>query len=99
MKLVLYNDSNVVVETIENIHLPTVKENSVEWEDGSLTGINLPFCLFDDDADIPEVITDEIKALDNKEQFKKRDLAKENAVLKARLESAEMAIISLMDFM
>jgi hypothetical protein len=84
MKLVIYNNSNVVVETIENIHLPKVEENNVEWEDGSLSGINLPFLLLGDEVVISNVITEEIKSFDKKEQFTKVDLVKENADLKAR---------------
>jgi hypothetical protein len=99
MKLVLYDNSNVVVKTIENIRSPVVEGDIIEWEEGSLSGINLPFLLLDDVIEIAEVITDEIKTFDKKEQFTKADLVKENQELRARLESTEMAIITLMDFM
>jgi hypothetical protein len=99
MKLVLYDTSYNAVKTIENIRSPVVDGNNIEWEEGSLSGINLPFLLLDDAISITGVITEGIEKLDKKEQFAKTDLAKENHELKARLESAEMAIISLMDFM
>jgi hypothetical protein len=99
MKLVLYDTSYNAVKTIENIRSPVVDGNSIEWEEGSLSGINLPFLLLDDAISITGAISDGIKNLDKKEQFAKTDLVKENQELKARLETAEMAIISLMDFM
>lgn len=97
MKLVIYDSDRNVVEAIENILSPTVDGNNIEWEGGSMTGVNLPFLLLDD-MEISEDVTDEIIALNQSEKFKKVDLVKENVELKARLETAEMAIVSLMDF-
>jgi hypothetical protein len=82
MKLVIY-DANKIVEVIENVVNPRVNENSVEWEGGSLSGINLPFLLLDEDAQVFEEVTDQLISNDRKSEFLKVDLAKENADLKA----------------
>jgi hypothetical protein len=94
MKLVLYDNSNIAVKTIENIRSPIVDGNSIEWEDGSLSGINLPFLLLDDNV-LVEELTEEIIALDKKDQFMKADIAKENADLKERLSLMQKAIDDL----
>jgi hypothetical protein len=83
MKLILYNKENKVVDVIENVVNPGVQENNVEWEGGSLSGINLPFLLHDDSVEVDEV-TEEIIVLDKKKEHEKVDLAKENAELKAK---------------
>lgn len=81
MKLVIY-DANKIVEVIENVVNPSVNENNVEWEGGSLSGINLPFLLLEDDVLLDE-ISDQLISNDKKSEHQKIDLAKENADLKA----------------
>ena len=91
MKIVIYNADKSVVDVIENVVNPVVSDNNVEWEGGSLSGINLPFLLVDDDAEVDEV-TDETIALDKKSEHAKVDLAKENADLKSQLELLQSAV-------
>lgn len=95
MKLVLYDDNSNIIETFENVLYPVVDGNNVEWEGGSLSGINRPFCLLDDHVTVTEVLTDDIRALCLKEQFLKVDLLKENANLKARLAVTEKEVEEL----
>jgi hypothetical protein len=92
MKLVLYDETNQIIEVQGNIKSPVVNENNVVWEGGSLLGINLPFLLIEDDVVLTDQVNEEIIALNKRDQFLKVDL-------QSRLEAAEMAIISLMDFM
>jgi hypothetical protein len=92
VKVIIFDEEKKVIETFENIKSPVVDGNNVFWEDGSLGGINLPFLLLEDDIQVNELVTDEVMSQDKKTQFPKVDL-------KSRLEAAEMAIISLMDFM
>jgi hypothetical protein len=69
-----------IVSIIEKIKSPVVEGNNVEWEDGSLGGINLPFLLLDDDVDIFDVVTEEVIALDKKNSFPKFNMEKVNEV-------------------
>ena len=94
MKIVIYNDDKKAVDVIHGVTNPSVNDNNVEWEGGSLSGINLPFLLLDDDADVEEV-TDETIALDKKSAHVKVDLAKENADLKSQLELLQSAVDDL----
>jgi hypothetical protein len=91
LKIVIYTDDKTIADVIENVVNPVVSDNNVEWEGGSLNGINLPFLLLDDDAAIEEV-TDETIALDKKSAHVKVDLAKENADLKARQDLMQSAL-------
>ncbi|MFJ5716520.1 hypothetical protein [Neobacillus sp. NPDC093127] len=101
MRIVVYDNDKKVVDIIEDINHPKVSGNIVDWEGGSVEN-NLPFLLLEDSVEVSEVVTDDIIALDKKSQFVKVDelaqLKIENADLKLRLEMAEMAIVSLMDF-
>jgi hypothetical protein len=94
VKLVIYNADKKVVDVIKGVTNPVVSDNNVEWEGGSLNGINLPFLLLDDDLAVEEV-TDEVIELDKKGEHAKVDLAKENADLKARLELMQSAVDDL----
>ena len=91
MKIVIYNAEKKVVDVIKGVNNPEVSDNNVEWEGGSLNGVNLPFLLLDDDLVVEEV-TDEVIALDKKSEHVKVDLAKENADLKTRLELMQSAV-------
>ena len=93
MKIVIYNGDKAV-DVIHGVINPVVNENNVEWEGGSLNGVNLPFLLLDDDLVVEEV-TDEVIALDKKSEHVKVDLAKENADLKTRLELMQSAVDDL----
>jgi hypothetical protein len=99
VKLVLYDENYTVKQVIEEIEQPVINQNNVKWEDGFLNGINLPFVLLENDIVIGESLTNEVVSLDEKEKYTQVDLEKENQELKARIESAEMAIITLMDFL
>jgi hypothetical protein len=94
LKIIIYTDDKTIADVIENVVNPVVSDNNVEWEGGSLTGINLPFLLLDDDAAV-EAVTDETIALDKKSAHVKVDLAQENADLKARLELMQSAVDDL----
>ena len=91
MKIVIYNAEKKVVDVIKGVNNPEVSDNNVEWEGGSLNGVNLPFLLLDDDLVVEEV-TDEVIALDKKSEHVKVDLAKENADLKTRLGLMQSAV-------
>ncbi|WP_226085638.1 hypothetical protein [Mesobacillus sp. S13] len=97
MKLVIYDQEHNIKEIRENILSPVVEGNDVRWEGGSLTGIKFPFILLDDELEVGETLTDEIIQLDKKEEYPAHDLVEENLDLRTRLESAEAAILTLMD--
>lgn len=97
MKLVIYDQDHNIKEIRENILSPVVEGNDVRWEGGSLTGIKFPFILLDDEVEVGETITNEIILMDKKKEYPVHNLVEENEDLKARLESAEAAILTLMD--
>lgn len=99
MQLVLYHEDNRILYKA-SIRSPVVTANGVEFDEGSV--IADLFLLLEDTVEVGEEVTDELRSLDQKEKYRKApeiDLQKENEDLKARLESAEAAIIGLMDFM
>lgn len=95
MKLILYKEDRSILFSVDDIKSPTVKENGVDWEEGSVTAADL-FVLLEDGVEVGETITDEILALDQKEHFRKVDemedmrqqLAQTNALLLDFLESS-----------
>jgi hypothetical protein len=97
MKLVLYDNSNVVVKTIKNIRSPVVEGNNIEWEEGSLSGINLPFLLLEEDVTVPEELTDEIKELDKRTAHPKKDYKKEAEELRHQLSETNSLILDFME--
>lgn len=105
MNIVLVSDNKVMevisVKTIE------VNKNNIKYENeegpAELNGVLADFYIVDNDAyEINQELSAEelndLQTVDKKEEFKHIDLEAENAELKTRLESAEMAIIGLMDF-
>lgn len=99
MKLIFYNDENRVLDIQENMQQVTISENEVTWQDGSVKGIKVHFIVLPDEVDVGDTVTEEIMSKDVKDNFKKRDLEQENAELRARLDTAEMALITVMDLM
>lgn len=99
MKLVIFNNENKVIDALEGLSEVQTKGEDVWWNGGSMQGIKLNYLILDDSVEVSETITKEVIAVDQKENFRKVDFEQENAELKARLESAEMAIITLMDFL
>jgi hypothetical protein len=97
MKLVLYDNSNLVVKTIENIRSPFVEGNSIDWEEGSISGINLPFLLLDDDVTVSGKLTDEIKDLDKRATYPKKDYEKEAEELRRQLADTNSLILDFME--
>ncbi|MDW0113757.1 hypothetical protein QT711_11215 [Sporosarcina saromensis] len=93
MIIVIYDDLRNIVSVIKNVSGPIVNGNDITWEDGSLTGVQLPFLLLDD-MEITE-ITNEIIAMDRKSEFPFVDFKKENGVLKQENEMNSMAIMEL----
>jgi hypothetical protein len=97
MKLVMYDNSNVAVKTIQNIRSPVVNGNSIEWEGGSLSGINLPFLLLEDDVTVNGGVTDEIKAFDKKEEYPKKNFEREAEELRKQLAETNSLILDFME--
>lgn len=98
MNLILYDESRTVVEVI-GVQTPVVNNNNVQWEDGSIQGINLPFIIVEDQVGMGDVLSDEMISKDKKSNYLKKDLEKENEELRSRVDSVEFATITLMDFM
>ncbi|WP_080845540.1 hypothetical protein [Cytobacillus gottheilii] len=101
MKLVLYNNESKVTNVIEGVVSPTVKEKDISWEAGFMGGVNLPFLLLDDNVEIGETVTDDMKLLDQTNNClyvnENEVLKKENEELKERLGATELAIVDLLD--
>lgn len=71
MKLILYDDSNKVIDLVENVIDPVIEhEINVNWSEGSVRGIQVPFILVEDSVELGEVLTPEIIDMDKKNQFK-----------------------------
>lgn len=81
MKLVLYTDDYNILDVIENVENPVVKENNVDWNIGSLQNINVPFLLLEDDVDV-STISHATISQDKKSQFVKVNLEQEFKQLK-----------------
>ncbi|KMJ58073.1 hypothetical protein AB685_14780 [Bacillus sp. LL01] len=99
MKLVLYAESNAVLEVIEDLRDIEVEADAVTWRDGSLRGIKAQYIIVPDDAEVGAEVSAELIAQDQAEQFRKIDLAEENRQLKERLDFTELALINVMDMM
>ncbi|TYS64472.1 hypothetical protein FZC76_18085 [Sutcliffiella horikoshii] len=97
MKLVLYNDENRVLDIQEDIQQVVTGEDEISWQHGAIKGIKTNFIVLPDEVEVGETVTEIIINQDVKNNFKKRDLEKENADLLARLENTETAIIALLD--
>lgn len=88
MKLIIYSDTNEVMDVI-NVVNPIVDKNNVFWIGGSLEGIKRSFIIVDDRAVIGDTVTDELLQLDRKMDFTKVDLVEENRILKEKLITME----------
>jgi hypothetical protein len=95
MKLILYDDNFKVIDLVEGIKKPFVNGNNVTWEDGSLSGINLPFLLLEDEVTV-ETVTKEILAFDKKNEYVKVD---EIAQLQEENKMNAMAIMELAELL
>jgi hypothetical protein len=99
MKIAVYSDSGLLLSVYENINNPKSVGTDIEFDGGSFSGVTDKHVLISEDSEVP-VTLEEAVSLDQKGNLNKvQTLAEENAELRSRLESAEMAIISLMDFM
>lgn len=81
MKLILHNDSDEIIEVIEDIRRVEVDGASIYWTDGSITDIKVGFTLLSDsdnfDGSIGDTITSETKALDKSAENAIVDIEKE----------------------
>lgn len=86
LQIAIYNRHNEVI-TLEHAINPTVSENSVFWDEGSLRDIKLSFVLLEDNIELKEgdILTNDLIAQDKKQQYQKRDLEKENTELKKQI--------------
>lgn len=96
MKIVVYDDNEIVLDVIENIEKVEVENNNIYWQNGSIIGLKHDFIVLDDTVEIYP-LTDETIALDRKHEIPKVDLAEENRKLKERLITTENALLDLMD--
>jgi hypothetical protein len=90
MKIIFYDKETKSIESIQTeIKKPVLTATGIAFDGGSFNGINHPFVITDDAADIPEQITDEWINLNAMNPLESDH--------KIRLESVELAIIDLMD--
>lgn len=98
MKIAIYQ-SGMLATVLEGINNPKLIGDELTFDQGSILGIDENHILLDDETEVPETL-EEATLLDQKGNLNKLlTLEEENAELRTRLESAEMAIITLMDFM
>jgi hypothetical protein len=95
MQIIIYKE-NEIVEVNQGVTGVKVKGNSIFWDGGRWLGVNLPFLVLEDGVEVSE-INETIIALDQKHLLQEVNLEEENKALKARLDTAETAIIALMD--
>jgi hypothetical protein len=99
MKIAIYQENGMLATVLEGIDNPKLVGSELTFDKGSITGIDENHILLDDTAEAPETL-EEASAINQMGHLTKvPTLEEENAELRLRLESAEMAIISLMDFM
>jgi hypothetical protein len=94
MKLIQYNGSRILY-TVENIRMPVTVEDGVHWENGSVTGTDF-LLLLDDNVEIGEEVTDELKALDRRSDFVK-EVAPNPLDLKRQLAETNALILDFME--
>lgn len=98
MIIVFYDKDRNIVDVVRDVINPIVRKNEIKWDGGRISDFNLDFIILDDKAEFGEVVTDDLIAKDKKSYYQERDPEKEAADLRERLENAEMAILSLMNF-
>jgi hypothetical protein len=99
MKIAIYQNNGMLATVLEDIDNPKLVGSELTFDKGSITGIDENHILLDDAVEVPETL-EEASAINQLSNLTKvPTLEEENAELRLRLESAEMAIISLMDFM
>jgi hypothetical protein len=100
LKLAIYQKDGGLSSVFEDIENPRINGQDLYSDKGSFFSINENHILLDNDVEVPDVLSDELLTLDKKASIPKFiTVEEENADLKTRLDDAEMAIISLMDFM
>jgi hypothetical protein len=100
MKIAVYRKNGKLSNVYEGINNPRINGNDIYFEKGSFSCINDNHILLNDEDDVPDVLTDKLLAIDKKSTLSKFKTPKEeNNQLKSRLESAELTIIALIDFM
>jgi hypothetical protein len=96
VKIVLYDSETMkLIFCLEDALNPIVDGNNVVFDGGELRGISKSLIIVEDDVDVEDNITSALLSFDKQDEF--REKSEED--LRPRLEAAEMAIISLMDFM
>jgi hypothetical protein len=94
MKLVQYNGSRILY-TVKDIRTPVTVEHGVHWESGSVTGTDF-LLLLDDNVELGEEVTDELKALDRRADFVKVK-APDPAELEKKLAETNALILDFME--
>jgi cell shape-determining protein MreC len=98
MKIAIYQNGTLAT-VLEGVNNPKLVGSELTFDQGSITGTDENHILLDDAAEAPETL-EEAKTLNQMDRLSKvQTLEEENAELRSRLESAEMAIITLMDFL
>mgnify|MGYP003575844933 CR=1 FL=1 len=99
MKIAIYQNDGMLATVLEGVDNPKLVGSELIFDKGSITGIDENHILLDDATIAPETV-EEARAVNQMDQLNKvPTLEEENAELRLRLESAEMAIITLMDFL
>ena len=88
MKLIIYNDNNEIVESIE-VNNPVITSDLISWDNGSMSLPNLPYIILDDTIEVGEDVNEVMISQDRKSDFVKLSLEEENAVLKEKLNQME----------
>lgn len=94
MQIVIYNQENKIVEHITDKAITLVEDNNIRWVGGGMDGIHHPFLILSDDVVVSDLVDDDLAELDQAKDFKREEPIDSIA---ERLESMELAILTLMD--
>jgi hypothetical protein len=98
MKIAIYQNGTLAT-VLEGVNNPKLIGGELTFDQGSITGIDENHILLDDAVEVPETSEEAVTLNQMGHLTKVTTLEEENAELRSRLESAEMAIITLMDFL
>jgi hypothetical protein len=105
MRIVVYSEEDKsVFEVVEDVFNLSIKDDELEWIDGSFHQLKHPFIVLEDDSieiKSGDILSDEIIAKDTAENYYAVDefaaLRKENEDLKARLRKAELDNVTALE--
>lgn len=89
MKIVLYTEDYLVLNVFEDVQNPKVEINTVEWDNGRLRGIKVPFLLLEDEVEVGQTVTG-LLDLDKKAQFTKVDIDLEQEYKQLKKQQADL---------